>query len=149
MTDDNRLTFGLINDVLDVLERHGYRERDNLHTGRAVVLIGDLASAYTGRDSNPAPESARPAAEAVVVTGTDVGSVVAALDLAADCKRDRAETCADCADRSCPACHSRLRDARVYDWIAAQMLGGGGAQAPGRREPRRLGDHDSGREIGQ
>jgi hypothetical protein len=53
MTSDYRITWGLVLDVLDVLEQHGYHRYDNQHTGLAVLLIGDLASAYTGRDTQP------------------------------------------------------------------------------------------------
>lgn len=95
------------------------------------------------------PEPLQPAPDTVVLTGTEVGPVVAALDLAADYKRDRAETCADCADRSCPACHSRLAEAQAYDRIAARMLRTAQAADPGHREPRRLDDHDADREVGQ
>ena len=42
-------------------------------------------------------------------------------------KRDRAETCADCADQSCTTCQSRLRAARTYDQLAVQMLQAGEA----------------------
>lgn len=147
MNGDKPLTFGLIIDVLDVLERHGYHEYDKQHTAHAVLLISDLTRTYAGRDTLPGP--IRPAPEAVVITGSDVGPVVTALDLAADYKRDRAETCADCADRSCPACRSRLHDAQAYDRIAARMVGIAEAPDPGRREPQRLGDHDADREVGQ
>lgn len=53
MTCGYRITWGLVIDVLDVLERHGYHRYDNQHTGQAVLLIGDLATAYTGRDTQP------------------------------------------------------------------------------------------------
>ena len=48
MTSDDRLTSGLILDVLDVLERHGYHRYDNRHTGQAVGAILDLAYVYDG-----------------------------------------------------------------------------------------------------
>ena len=48
--------------------------------------------------------------------------MLAALDIAADYKRDRAEMCTDCPDQSCPACQSRLHDAQAYDQMADQML---------------------------
>ena len=48
--------------------------------------------------------------------------MLAALDIAADYKRDRAEMCTDCPDQSCPACQTRLHDARAYDQMADQML---------------------------
>ena len=59
MTSEDRFTWGLILDVLDVLERHGYHKYDNQHTGRAVGVIFDLARIYEGtRETHPGP--ARP-----------------------------------------------------------------------------------------
>ena len=34
MADDERLTWGFILEVLDLMERHGYRRTDSEHTGR-------------------------------------------------------------------------------------------------------------------
>ena len=48
--------------------------------------------------------------------------MLAALDIAADYKRDRAEMCTDCPDQSCPACQTRLHDAQAYDQMADRML---------------------------
>ena len=53
MTDDHRMTWGFIFDVLDVLDRHGYRRSDNQHTKEAVVLIWDLAHVYEGTMDAP------------------------------------------------------------------------------------------------
>jgi hypothetical protein len=39
---DNRTGVGLITDILDVLDRHGYARSDDEHTARAIVLISDL-----------------------------------------------------------------------------------------------------------
>ena len=68
MNEDHRQTWGLIIDVLDVLEKHGYRRGDDQHTGRAVGLVGDLARIYEGTQEAPAgaylvecPNPARPA----------------------------------------------------------------------------------------
>ena len=65
MTSDDRFTSGLILDVLDVLERHGYHRYDSRHTGYAVGAILDLAYVYHGtRDVSygyyapPAPHAA-------------------------------------------------------------------------------------------
>ena len=134
MTSDDRLTSGLILDVLDVLERHGYHPYDNRHTGQAIGAILDLAYVYDGtRDTSyldhaspgprtePGPSGPEPD-DAVILTDAEVSTVVAALDIAADYKRDRAAACADCADQTCPACQSRLRDAGAYDQMATQML---------------------------
>ena len=54
MNDDHRQSWGLIIDVLDVLEKHGYRRGDDQHTGRAVGLVGDLARIYEGTQEAPA-----------------------------------------------------------------------------------------------
>jgi hypothetical protein len=134
VTSDDRLTSGLILDVLDVLERHGYHPYDNRHTGQAIGAILDLAYVYDGtRDvsylnhASPGPHtepgpSDPDADDAVILTGAEVRTVVTALDIAADHNHGRAASCADCADQTCPACQSRLRDAQAYDQMAAQML---------------------------
>jgi hypothetical protein len=137
MTSQPRITWDLVLDVLDTLERHGYHQRDTQHTGRAVLMIGDLASTYQGTHyhssgfdivpAEPAPHtgpgSAVPEAQdAVILTDTEVSTVVTALDLAANCMRDRAGACADCADQSCPACQTRVKEAQTYDQMAADML---------------------------
>jgi hypothetical protein len=134
MTSDDRFTSGLILDVLEVLERHGYHRYDSRHTGQAVGAILDLAYAYDGtRDvshgyytpsaSRAGPEpSGSEADDAAILTDAEVSTVVAALDIAADYKRDRAAACADCADQTCVTCQSRLRDAGAYDQMATQML---------------------------
>ena len=46
---------------------------------------------------------------------------MAALDEASLCKRDRAATCADCADQSCSTCQWRLQAAQTYDSLAVQL----------------------------
>jgi hypothetical protein len=134
MTGDDRITSGLILDVVDVLERHGYHRYDNRHTGQAIGAILDLAYVYDGtRDvsygyhapsaphAGSAP-SGPEADDAVILTDAEVSTVVAALDIAADYKRERAAACVDCADQSCLTCQSRLRDAGAYDQMATQML---------------------------
>ena len=134
MTNDDRITSGLITDVLDVLERHGYHRYDNRHTGQAIAAIVDLAYVYDGtRDASngtyplPAPHpgsgpSGPEADDAVVLTHAEVSTAFAALQIAADDQRDRAEICADCADQSCLTCQSRLRNARAYEQMAGQLL---------------------------
>ena len=60
MTSDHRVTCGLILDILDALERHGYHRSDDLHAGRAIGLIGDLACIYEGtQETTPARHSPR------------------------------------------------------------------------------------------
>jgi len=105
MTSDHRITPGLITDVLDALERHGYAQGDDLHAGPAIGLIGDLACIYDGTQDYPA--TAYPIAmplsppaypgpsrhHAVTLTRADAGTMFAALDIAADDKRYRVEMC--------------------------------------------------------
>jgi hypothetical protein len=45
------MTWGLIIDLLDVLERHGYHRADSLHTGQAIGLIHNLALTYAAEVS--------------------------------------------------------------------------------------------------
>ncbi len=132
MTSDGRMTWGLIIDVIGALERHGYHKPGNQHTGQAIGVISDLARVYEGtreaaygtypghvQPGTPGPESDQ---DAVMLSHADVSTVFAALDIAADYKRDRAEACADCPDQSCPTCQSRLQDARSYDQMAGRLL---------------------------
>ncbi len=124
----------LITEVLDVLDRHGYARGDDEHAGRAIFLIRDLASIYEGSQDHPfgpsinqplpqaEPAPPTPATHNVVpVPIGEVKNLLIALDIAADHNRDRAELCADCADQSCPACESRLREAQAYDRLYAQL----------------------------
>jgi hypothetical protein len=48
MADGQRLTWGFILEVLDALERHGYRRSDSEHTGQAIGLIRQVARIYEG-----------------------------------------------------------------------------------------------------
>ena len=50
---DHRIGPDLFNDVLDVLDRHGFARGDDEHTGRAIFLIGDLARIYEGAQDHP------------------------------------------------------------------------------------------------
>ena len=138
MAADDRMDLDFILEVLDVLERHGYHHHDDQHTGRAVGLIGDLARIYEGTQDTPAgtyhaevppapqpgpgPPGPRADRDAVILSATETGTIAAALDEAADYKRDRAETCADCPDQSCRTCQWRLQGAETYDHLATQML---------------------------
>ena len=60
-----------------------------------------------------------PGLAAVIVSASQVKTLLAALDEAAEYKRDRAATCADCADQSCTTCQWRLQAADTYDQMAA------------------------------
>ena len=151
MAADDRMTLDFILEFLDVLERHGYHHHDQRHTGQAVGLLGDLARTCEGTQQapasthpagqpsppqpEPAPAGPQPGQHGVILPATQAGIIAAALDEAADCKRDRAETCADCADRSCPTCQWRLRSAETYGHLATQMLWAAEATrtAPGRQ----------------
>ena len=157
---DNRTDLGLIADILDVLDRHGYARSDDEHTARAIVLISDLAHVYEGsldhpfgpyineippRTEPPPPEPASP--DSVLIAADEVKTVVAALDIAADYKRDRAELCADCTSQTCPTCESRLRDAHAYDHLSAQLIHAAEASSAAttrHREPGPAADREAG-----
>jgi hypothetical protein len=167
MTGRSRISWDLVTDVLDVLERHGHHRSDDQHTGQAVGVIGDLAAVYEGsldisygtyRDQAPAPadpDPARPAPEAEQDIAVLSRAAMTALDLADDCNRDRAGTCADCADRSCPACRTGLEDANAYVRIAVRMLSTAqAARTPVARQPQQgmapgQDGHAAGWEAGQ
>jgi hypothetical protein len=132
---DQQMNPGLIHDILDVLDQHGYTRADDEHTARAVLLISDLAHIYEGAldhpfgpyRNEPSPSRTEPtpgpaAQDAVTVPADEVKTLLAALDIAADYKRDRAAACADCNSQSCPTCQSRLQNARAYDRLAAHLI---------------------------
>jgi hypothetical protein len=133
---DDRMNIDLITEVMDVLDRHGYVRGDNQHVAQSVGTIVDLARIYEGTPDHPGPSLTRqppppqPAPEppgpadhdAVIVSAGEVKTLLAALDEAAEYKRDRAATCTECADQSCGTCQWRLQAARDYDQMAAQML---------------------------
>ena len=132
MTSDHRVTPGLIHDILDALERHGYYRSDDLHADRAIGLIGDLACIYEGTQDHPVtaypiavPSPAYPEPDnrgAATLTRADASTVFAALDIAADDKRYRIEMCPDCPDQSCPDCQTHLHDIQAFDEMADRML---------------------------
>jgi hypothetical protein len=133
---DHRIGLDLFTDVLDVLHRHGFARGDDQHAGRALFLIGDLARIYEGTQDHPygpstnqapspqtAPEPPGPdSRDTVIIPDSDRKTMLIALDIAADHMRDRAEMCTDCPGQTCPACQSRLRDARACDQLADYML---------------------------
>ena len=132
---DHRIGLDLFNDVLDVLDRHGFARGDDAHAGRAIFLIGDLARIYEGAQDHPFGPSINPAPsaqmapeppgpdlrDAVTVPASELKTVLIALNTAADDLCDQVETCTHCPDQSCPACQSRLRDAHAYDQMADRM----------------------------
>ena len=168
MTDDERFTWGFILELLDVMERHGYHRSDNQHTGQAIGLIRDVARIYEGtQDASPggyvvvpssrptAPRPPGPPSHAVIVSAEEVKTLLAALDDAAEYKRDRAETCADCAGQSCTTCQWRLQAADAYDQMVGQMIHAAEASAapqstPDHAAPVSGGPHAAaGKEAGQ
>jgi hypothetical protein len=153
---DHRIGLDLFADVLDVLHRHGFARGDDVHAGRALFLISDVARIYEGSQeypygpsinealSPPPPEPPGPEPgppgpdddlDAVTLTHAEVRTVLTSLDLAADWKRDRAGMCADCPDQSCFACQLRLQDASTYDQLAVQLLHDEHAARDERRQP--------------
>ena len=50
---DHRMNLDLITDMFGLLDRHGYTRGDNEHTGRAILLLGDLARIYEGSQDHP------------------------------------------------------------------------------------------------
>jgi len=130
---DKRMNLDLISDILHVLDRHGYARADDEHTGRAILLIGDLAHIYEGALDHPfgpyidqpsspqaAPDSPAPD-DTMTVSAAEARTIMLALDEAADYKRDRAAGCADCTGQSCTTCQSRVRTAEAYDQLAGRM----------------------------
>ena len=138
MSSGTRHNWGLVIDVLEVLEQHGYHQADDQHTGRAVGLVGDLARIYEGTQEAPAvaetvsaPRQRQPGQErqmpvatasAEAIVGTGMHTILAALSDASDYKRDRAEVCADCADQSCVTCQHRLDAARGYESLSVRLM---------------------------
>jgi hypothetical protein len=166
MPDDDRLTWGFITDVLDVLERHGYHRGDSVHTTRTIGLIGDVAHIYertwdAPRGSYVTVPSSQPtdpqhhAPPAVIVPAGQVKTLLAALDDAAEYKRDQAGTCADRTDQSCTTCQWRRQTAVTHNQLAEQMTRPAEASATrppasGHRAPDTDGPHTAaGREAGQ
>ena len=151
MTSDHRVTPGLIHDILDALERHGYYRSDDLHADRAIGLIGDLAGIYEGTQDHPAyPGPAR--RDVITLTCADAITIFAASDIAAADKHYRVEMCPDCPDQSCPACQVNVRDAQAFDQMAGRMLQAvqaAPAATVGQPGPDRWSQPSADREAGQ
>jgi len=83
--------------------------------------------------------------DAVIIPAGQVKTLLAALDDAAEYKRDRAATCADCGEQRSTTCQWRLHAADAYDYLAAQLIQAAevsavrqhvpGHPAPASREP--------------
>ena len=76
-----------------------------------------------------------PDPDAVMVSADQVRLLLAALDDAAEYKRDRAATCADCGEQPCTTCQWRLQAADAYDHLAAQMIQATDAAATRQHAP--------------
>jgi hypothetical protein len=163
MTSDDRYTWDLIHEVIDVLERHGYRRSDSEHTAQAIGLIHHVAGIYEGALDAPrryvevpsspltAPQLPRPA---VAVSADQAKTPLAALDDAAEYKRDRAEICGDCAGQSCTSCQWRMQTAGADDQLAEHMTQAAKASAtrpgaPGHPASGTGGPHPAEKEAGQ
>jgi hypothetical protein len=72
---------------------------------------------------------------AVIVSADQVKLLLAALDDAAEYKRDRAATCGDCGEQPCTTCQWRLQAADAYDHLADQMIQATEASATQQRAP--------------
>ncbi len=157
MPDDERLTLDFVFEVLDVMERHGFRRGDNQHAGQAIELICNVARTYEGTldaprggyvvVSSPRPTTPQPPGPpAVTVSAVEVKTLLAALEEAAEYKWDRAASCADCVDQSCTTCQWRLQAADAYDQLYDQMTHAAEAsttrqRAPDHAAPARGGPH--------
>ena len=148
MTTGHRVTPGLVHDILDALESHGYYRSDDLHADRAIGLIGDLACIYEGTQDHPAyPGPTRHGA--ITLTRDDASTIFAAADIAADDKRYRVEMCPDCPDQSCSDCQTHLRDAEAFDQMADRMLQAAPAATASKPGPDRWSQSAADREAGQ
>ena len=84
---------------------------------------------------------------AVIVSADQVKLLLAALDDAAEYKRDRAATCADCTEQPCTTCQWRLHAADAYDQLAAQMIQAAEASATRQRASGHAGRRPGGRTV--
>ncbi len=157
----NQSGLDLITGIFAVLDRHGYTRADTAHTARAILVILNLAHSCEGTldhpfgpaigqpPPQPAPE---PPSPAVVLSSSELSTIIAALDEASLYKRDRIETCADCTGQSCGTCQWRLQAAQAYDHLStqlAQAVEAARAPAAGRPEPARQPPPAVGRKVGQ
>ena len=130
----DRHTHRLVSEIINVLNRHGHHARDRQHADQAIDMAAQLAQVYdgtldipasTGRSAAPQPRSgprSEPDPDALVLTGADISTVLAALGLASEYKRDLAESCADCADQSCVSCQDRRQDAHGYERLSERII---------------------------
>lgn len=131
MSMDRHTHHRLVTEILTILERHGHHAHDHKHTDQAVNMITQLTGVYYGtldvpastdRHAAPAPNREPPGPDSLVLVGNDLSAAFAALDMAAEYKRDLIETCPDCADQSCETCQTRVRNAEAFDRLADRIL---------------------------
>jgi hypothetical protein len=131
MSGEERFTMGLVIEVLDVLDRHGYRKADDQHTGRAIGLLGDVAKIYAGERDEPVALPYHPQAEdaplnpAGKVLTPERLIVLTALDDAIAFRTERAGAyCADCRESPAELCESHQDDldtADTYRTVAREL----------------------------
>ena len=80
----------------------------------------------------------------VIVSADQVKLLLAALDDAAESKRDRTATCADCGDQPCTTCQWRLHAADAYDHLANRMIQATEAAATRQHAPGHAADPEAG-----
>ena len=113
----------------------------------ACATAGVAAGAYDRRILAWLASTGEPPACAVIaglirrsaLPEGDRRTILAALDEAADYKRDRAAHCADCTGQTCGTCEYRLQMAQAYDDLAARLQAGPQATthaAPGPQPAR-------------
>lgn len=163
MTHDR---MSLIIGVPGIPHRRGHVPGDDDDTAWATLLISDLARIYEGALNHPLgpcinempPPQTEPAPpepgghDAIIVTVGQVKTLLAALDIAADYQRDRAQTCAYCTGQSCRTCQSRLYDAQGHDHLAAELIHAAetsAAATASRRGPTSQPQPGGNREVGQ
>jgi hypothetical protein len=83
----------------------------------------EVCAVVAGLISRAATAQRAPAARAGTrdLTAAQQHTILAALDQAADHKRDLAASCPDCAGQTCATCDTRLQAARDYETVSAQI----------------------------
>jgi len=103
-----------------------------LEAARDALLDEPQPTAGNGQVNhiNPLPGSHVRVDGVAEIVPEDVATLLDALEVAADYKRDRAETCPDCdgapagSPDICGTCESRLHLAGLYDQLADRLGGG-------------------------
>jgi hypothetical protein len=145
---DHRLTWALITDLLDVLDKHRFHSA--CHTGPTFGVAGDLARIYedpqdppAGSGLHPQPPGASTAladypanSDGVTIGLADASTILAALDEAADVKRDRTANCANGVDRSCGTCQYWPCSVRLHDSAGACLLAAAQPRRPASPDHR-------------